>query len=109
MGGRVEGPVLPGEVLRRAGRPGVSLQSGAGVRQGAVLGPALLLPGLRLVEVVLPLPLRPFRLGFRQHRRRQHRFREGHQTGTRSCFVLYSSVYSRVNDHFLYRDVNLGW
>ena len=62
MGRRVERPLLPGQVQAggHRGRRG----EGAAVpvvRGRAVLGDALLLPGLPQLDLVLPFPLRPLR------------------------------------------------
>ena len=73
--------------------------SGERVRAGPVLGAALLLPGLRLLEVVLPLPLRTLRLRLHQHQRSAQRLRAQHATGTscRSRYVLLWPVLVRLD------------
>lgn len=66
----MEGPVLCGQV-QAGGHRGWGWQGAAvpDVRGGAVLGHAVLLPGMPQLDVVLPVPLRPLRQ--RPHQLRQ--------------------------------------
>ena len=87
MGGRLQGALLRVQVRRGADGRSLPPQGGVRVRPRPVLGVAVLLPGLRLVEVVLPLPLRAVRVRLSGRVRRLHRLREEHETGARTSFM----------------------
>ena len=69
----LEGDVLSREARAESRRGAASGGVAPGVLRGFVLGPAVLLPRRRVVDLVLPVPLRAHGLGLGGRSRRAHR------------------------------------